>query len=544
MLNKLSDRQKWFRFSRWDGLAACGAVLYWGLYCRFGVDLYFFQEPRWEYRRIFLLLLILLVVAMRRLICRAVLQKDAFSRKFLRYTAVNLLVLLALMLLLWPGTWSWDDIHVLNQARSYSLYAWQHYLSSEAMILSAYFLPSAGGIVVVQLVIAAFVSGYCLTLVDTGLLDRGRRYHGVAVLLADLAFFLPPILFYDYSKFRNTLCSYLELLLLALTWRMARTPGARTVGNLCLFLTAAILTAAWRSENLYYIVLVLGLLLFIAGRRRWKRCLAATLAVCAAVVAIGRYNTGLIGNDNYAVMAIINPVVEVIREAERHPDGLREEQHDAIGKVLDWDRLMAEPLASGSALYWDGAVLSYTQEEYRAFQKTCLQLVLRYPAAFLQERAGMFWNTLGFNDFQYDPYTRTIRIFMPDTAEAKSWKENGEALNVSLREATIRLLAGRDEDGNKNLSNHIFWNLLPPLVFALAALVYGVRKRRWLFAYLVFCNLCKVPLIFATAPDTYFMYYMSVYLFGYVVAFGALAAWFNRRCPAKTACQGKELLTC
>lgn len=527
-----------------DGAAALIAVLYWAVYCRLDLDLLFFTETRTNYRQDFLLLLVILAVALRRLFARAFVQKDPFSQKFLRYTAINLLILLAVMLLLWPGTWSWDDIHVLNQARTYTLYAWQHYLSSEAIIFSAFFLPSASGVVLVQLVIVAFVAGYCLALLDVLYLDAGKRFHALAVFLAGLAFFMPAILFYDYSKFRSILCAYLELLVLALVWRMVKFVHTRTVGNILLLLVTVVLVAAWRSENFYYGILVFGLLLFIAGRHRWKRCLVATVAVCAAVLAIGRENTELIGNDNYSVLATLNPAVEVIREAADHPGGLSETQRAAIEKVLDWDSLMAEPYVTGTVLYGNGGVRSYTDEDYAAFEKTYVQLVLKYPLAFLRERGTMFWNTLGFNDSQYDPYNRTIRIFLPDTAESESWGDNGAALNVALREQTIRLLAGRNPDGSKNLFNHVFWNLLPPLLFVAAALVYGLLRRRWLLLYVALCNLCKVPLVFLTAPDTYFMYYMSVYLFGYVAAWFCLAVWFNRKCPAKTASHRKEFSTC
>lgn len=521
--------------SKLDGIAALTAMLYWAVYCYLDIDLQFFEYENWKYRGIFLLLLVFAAIAICRLVARAVLQKDPFSRKFLRYAAIHMGILLVFMLLLWPGTWSWDDIRVLNLSRTYDFVQWQHYLSSVAVILSAYFLPSAAGVVIVQLVIVAGVTGYSLALLDLLYLDIGRKYHGLAVLVAELAFLMPPILFYDYSKFRNSLCIYLELLLFALVWRMVKFPKLFKLPHVLLLLVVAVLVASWRSENFYYAFLVFGLLLFAVGRTFWKRCLAGTLAVCLAVFAIGQRNTDLIGNHNYEIMAIINPAVTLIRTAESRPDGLSEGQRQSVEAVIDWNSMMEQPYRDGPTLFWEGGVKGYTSEEYRAFQKTYVQMILRYPLIFLQERGEMFWNTLGFNDSQYDPYVRTINIFVPGSIEAESWQENGEALNVSLRAQTIRLLTGRRTDGSKNLGNHLFWNLLPPMLFAAAVLEYGFLRRKWLLVYVGLCNLCKVPLIFLTAPDTYFMYYMSVYLFGYVVAFFALAVYFNRKCNTKVA---------
>lgn len=507
--------------------------MYWAVYCLAGADLSFFTEVNARYRGIFLVLLVVAAVAFRRLAARALLQKDPFSRKFLRYTALHLVILLALMVLLWPGTWSWDDIQVLNHARAYDYVQWQHYLSSVAVILSAYFLPSAAGVVIVQLVLVALITGYCLALVDTLYLGAARRFHGLAVLAAELAFLMPPVLFYDYSKFRNTLCSYLELLVFALAWRMVKFPRLPRLFNLLLLLVSTVIMASWRSENFYYGFLVLGFLLLIVGRKYWKRCLAATLAVCLAVFGIGEHNTDLIGSHNYEIMALIDPAVALIRASQDEPEGLSPEQRQAVENVLDWDRVMARPYLDGTMLYWQGGVKGYTPEEYRTFQKTYVELILQHPGAFLRERGGMFWDTMGCNDEQYDPYERTIRIFEPGTEEYEQWGGNGRALNVPLRAQTIRLLTGRGADGNKTIMNHLFWNLLPPILFAAATLGHGLRNRKWLLFYGALCNLAKIPLIFLTAPDSYFMYYLSVYLFGYLVAWFALAIWLGRRCPAR-----------
>lgn len=520
-------------FTKTDRIAAACAALYWLVYCILGLDLQFFEFKHTKYRLVFLCLLILLAIVLVRLFRRAFVEKDTFSRRFLLYTGINLAILSVFLLLLWPGTWSWDDIGVLNGSIVYTLAGWQHFLSYLAMIFSAYLIPSAGGIVFVQTVIIAFISGYVLAIFDTYFLANTKRSHAVALVIADLVFFLPPILIYDYSKFRSTLCSYLEILLFALVIRISKTSPLLSKKNLLFLTIIIIIVASWRSENFYYAPLTFFFLLFILGSKRWKVCLFVAASTCALVVGIGQYNTYLIGTNNYSVMAIINQVTTLVRNIPKDTEGYPEDQINQIAKVLDIERIITETDKTGSVLYWDGATLDYSESDYKEFLQGYFGLISRYPTLFLQERFSMFWNTLGFNDLQYTPVDHSIQIYHPGNDFSDAWGTNRPALNVSVRESTLRFLGGETNTGARTTFYHIFWNILPPMLFAISAMAIFFFKGKYLLSFLCFSNVCKIPLIFLTAPDTYFMYYLSIYLFGYLIFFFTLALLFNRKCKRK-----------
>lgn len=520
-------------FTKTDRIAAACAALYWLVYCILGLDLQFFEFKHTKYRLVFLCLLILLAIVLVRLFRRAFVEKDTFSRRFLLYTGINLAILSVFLLLLWPGTWYWDDVGVLNGSQIYTLDGWQHFLSYLAIIFSAYFIPSAGGVVFVQTVIIAFISGFVLAIFDTYFLDGTKRFHTISLVIADLVFFLPPILIFDYSKFRSTLCSYLEILLFALTFRFVKDINFRKIKNYSFFFILTVLIASWRSENIYYAPFCFFLFLFVLGLRRWKSCLAIALAACFITLGIGNYNTSLIGTRDYSIVAFINQATVLARRAASDPSEDNSEALDCISQVLDLDCVLTATDKDGSSLYWQGVTLPYSQQDYKEFLSACLTLAIKYPYTFLQERLNMFWDSLGFNDKQVIPSDYSIKIYQPGNAFSDLWGTDRPALNVQLRESTIRFLSGLAADDSRTWFYHLFWNLTPPIVIAILFMLVCLIKKKFLLFFLTFSCLCKLPIIFLTAPDPYFMYYLSIYLFGYLIFFFTLALLFNRKCKRK-----------
>ena len=61
------------------------------------------------------------------------------------------------------------------------------------------------------------------------------------------------------------------------------------------------------------------------------------------------------------------------------------------------------------------------------------------------------------------------------------------------------------------------WIALP--VLALAVLLV---QRRWMLFFAAGTFFARIPLVFLTAPDTYFMYYLTPFIAGYAVAAAAV----------------------
>ena len=58
-----------------------------------------------------------------------------------------------LLILTWPGTWSWDDVFIVQKASQYDTSAWQHFFSGIFHILCLQTIPFVSGVIIMQILI-------------------------------------------------------------------------------------------------------------------------------------------------------------------------------------------------------------------------------------------------------------------------------------------------------------------------------------------------------------------------------------------------------
>ena len=199
-------------------------------------------------------------------------RRDPFTMRWLRWMLPYLLVTLVVLLIVWPGCWGADDLTVLQQARTLEANSWQHFLTSAAFILCLMFLPLPGGIVLIQTLLIAGAVGCFLAAAQTLACQRMQKPPAAGwFAILYIPFLLPPVLLHDMQPFRSTWSTWTELFaVFLLVWWYLR--GQRVTGRqLALFTLLGVLTASWRSENIYYLAALPVLLAFLAGKRRLRR---------------------------------------------------------------------------------------------------------------------------------------------------------------------------------------------------------------------------------------------------------------------------------
>ena len=134
---------------------------------------------------------------------------------------------------------------------------------------------------------------------------------------------------------------------------------------------------------------------------------------------------------------------------------------------------------------------------------------------------GERWNTFCESS---DLLENTTQLFTRDNVpNYETFREYplSRPINNDLRTSVIKMLEFRSSDAydTKLKVADAVYSVIPAVIILIVASVILLFKKRWTSLLLLLTVLAKVPLVFLTAPSRLFMYYYSVYLFGYCVLF-------------------------
>lgn len=457
-------------------------------------------------------------------------RRDDFAVRWLQWALPYLMVTLLVLLVVWPGCWGSDDLDVLHLARTLEPSAWQHFLTSTVFILSLMFLPLPGGVVLIQTLLIAGAVGCFLAAAET--LAREKMPKAPArgwFAILYLPFLLPPVVLHDMQPFRATWSSWCELfaLFLLVWWYLRGTPVGKK--QLTLFTLLGVLAAAWRSESIYYVVALPVLLAFLAGKKvvRPGAALLSAAGIVAGTLACSAYSNHLMGSSwEYQRWSLNYQAAALVQDADPQADA---EELACIDKFFDVEACRELSNLHGPALRdaicrTDGQV---TQEDWSACTKAIVRLALKYPGSLLRERLGVFLNTVRQNQTDSNQklvFATTVLVYSDDPAamrdNQKEFLYDSDSigtwpLNRDLREDFIMSLTYRTEFLGGLVA--VTWWMLPSLALLAAAILLLLVRRQWMLFLTAGALAARIPLVFLTAPDTYFMYYLTPYMAGYIL---------------------------
>lgn len=460
-------------------------------------------------------------------------RRDAFALRWLQWMLPYLLVTLVVLLIVWPGCWGSDDLDVLQLARTLEPSAWQHFLTSAAFILALMFVPVPGGVVLIQTLLIAGVVGCFLAAAETLACQRMARppARGWFALLY-IPFLLPPVLLHDMQPFRSTWSTWTELFtVFLLVWWYLRGQAV-TKKQLAVLTVLGILTASWRSENIYYLAALPVLLFFLVHKKLVPAAaaVAGTVCIVAGTLACNAYSNHLMGEAwLYQRVALCYQTAALVQDADPEADAGALALIDPIFDVQacrDLSTLHGSELRTAVTRGIDGV----TEADWNACKKGIAQLALKYPGSLLRERLGVFRNTVEQQQTESNQkivFAATVLEYtdapdnMRDSQKDFLYNSIGAwPLNRQLREDFIMSLSYRTEflAGLAAAT----WNMLPALLLLAAAVLVLLARRRWMLFFAAGALFARVPLVFLTAPDTYFMYYLTPYIAGYAITAAAL----------------------
>lgn len=451
------------------------------------------------------------------------------------------IILFAVLLFIWPGAWSWDDILVLTNSASYDLTPWQNFMSGFFDIMCLKTIPFSAGVIIMQIIIASLISSYCIDNI-TSVCFKKNKYFFIKQLLLIIPFLFSPILMYILAGFRMGIYSYLELLLIVKLLLLYFNKSKCSIINFFVITFLTIVIATWRTEAIYYPLLVF-IYLIIIGRKKIniKFSLLFLVISLVGILFLNNINNKLLGNNNYNLIPTLNPITDIIKNIDITSEN---ESIESVDKVIDVNKIIANPNMNGETYYFSGNIVrnDYTDEEYKEYLLSYLKLSFKYNQLFMKSTFIMFHKSIGAAVDNYIPVERTMTYnsasnttdLMDTNTESGNWWTYTDltfqkSINSNLRINLINMISGVDNNGRATIIYYSLWNLYIPLFGLLIILIILLIKKCWALIFLLLTVLCRVPLLIVTSPAPYFMYYLSVYLISYFLIIFAIIYFISKK---------------
>lgn len=437
-------------------------------------------------------------------------RRNVFYMGWFKLTLLYFLIMLVFFFILYPGHWVGDEFHILDVVKSYGTYSWQNFFTNIYYTFCLYIIPSAIGIVIIQMMFVCTIVGYVISRFRQ--LFINKKISNLLILV----FLLFPVIINNFYPLRLTVYSYVELLFLTKFLFLYLKPleTGNKVFELIGYSILITLLAFWRTEGIYYLVLLpfivvkLGLIR-VQCQKRIKSY--ASILLCVIIVCVGFSINKLTTSPMYQITASLNPLSTMIQ----HPlkGNKIQENLNNINAVVDLGVLRKYPSYTEIPAFWNGAVRGDYALHLSEYNKSFLYVVAHNPKLFLENRIDTFLASNSFGNilpldtglFSYDP-TIVSRF------EATNYLSS--PINLPLKLQVTRLLVMSDENKQPTFMSHFVWNIIPIFLLLVIVGLWKIIRRQYIWFFVIALILLRPILLFFAAPASYFMYYLPTYLSG------------------------------
>jgi hypothetical protein len=444
-------------------------------------------------------------------------NNDEIYVLWLKISLIYLFLLTILLVLIYPGHWVGDEFYILNAAKNYAVESWQNYFTIVYYTFSLYMLPTGVSIVIVQMIFSSFVVGYLIS-------NLYSKFSNKRIWLLTIApFLLPPILINIFYPLRLTLYSFILLLLVGrLFFIIQNNIFIKKQHQEIIFLSFLIaLVSFWRTEGIIYLSLFpvsIYVTRYYMLLKKKDIKSYAVISLCVVIISLGLMINKATLNPRYELTAYINPLSTMI-QGELRGDKT-EESLTKINKAIDLNIVRDYPSFTEIPSYWKGAVKSDFIYNSTDLRKGYYYIVIHNLDKFFANRINTFLATnsfgnvlpLGLGHFSKEEY-RTD----PYTINFIETNKFSEPINYNIKLATTKFLIMGDENNDINLIGHYIWNIIPVVLLLLGLMIHIIIKKKYIQASILASLLISALLIFLTAPASYFMYYLPLYIVGYYI---------------------------
>ncbi len=449
---------------------------------------------------------------------------DSVYRLQVKIGAVYFAVMFVFFIITWPGVWRFDELLILENNYHLQLDYWQHYFTSIYYIVCMMAIPFPAGIVFFQIIIISCAVAY-IFIQAYQLLNQSN-----AAYLVLVPFFFISMIDTNLYPLRMSIYTYLVVILFLQMILIAKDEVRYSTKGAVLLALLVAVVGLWRTESMVFLVTI-PVSLWLIGRKKYAVKQQLVFLICFILLAAGlaapqQLGTKKQSNDEYEITGIIMPLTAVIKPA--YSNSADAQLLNDINKVLDVEKL--KDSEDGIVAFWHDDVVryDYNREEYQQFLESGMRLITKYPTVFVKERLYVFMKASAMTE-NSNPHVGNSAGIFEEQVERYVTFRNRYLFNLpifpKIRSAAIHMLEGRHPTRifHPIVTFRIFYNLLPAILTMIILMIGSVIKKN-LAGFLVSVNILGLSLlVLITAPGIYFMYYLPIYLTGYLCLFGWIA---------------------
>ena len=449
-----------------------------------------------------------------------IIQKDPFYILWLKISLAYGLLMLFILIILYPGHWVGDEFDILEAVRNYSLYSWQNYFTNIFYTFSLYLIPTGVGIVAIQLSIISLIIGY-VTALSKNIFHNKRTY--LILIVPFLAF---PVLLNNFYPLRLTLFSYGLLLLVSFLLFLHLKVLSPVRPKLFFIFVAFIMSIIcfWRSEGVLYL-LTLPLFAYKLGLVQKSKLkdisTYTTILIGLSLIGLAFSINKVTTSDKYQITATLNPISTMIQGDLRGKN--INQDLEALDKVVDLSIVKQYPSYDEIPSFWHGAVRDDYYLHLKGYNSHVYSIFANNLNSFLSNRMQTFLRT---NSFGPAPALGLGQFYNPDPIIIEkvnhfyATNKLSRPLNPELKLAITKRLLLVNNSYKPTLPAKLIWSVIPTLSGLIILLIISGLKRKWIIFTITIFLLTHAVIIFLTAPASYFMYYLPIYLAGnFLIAF-------------------------
>ncbi len=517
----------------------CMAIIQWLINLCFSIDKVFFQYSgipyRWMVIKITYLILLVLLWKFILNFVYEIRKGGKNHQRGLVIFGVYFCFLMIVMIIVWPGIWSWDDIRTLLEIREYSsFFAWQHVLTGFYQDIFLQLIPAPVGIIILQNAVIAMIVAFFVVTMETkmGVGILSNKIFDIIIKL--IPFMLPPVLAYQFSGYRMGLYVYCEMLVITALIRLCTDESPWSLSFIVLFCTISSIVTVWRTESFIYVLIIPFMILFSKNVFMSNRKKAFVIFLFfAEFVLLNSWQKKELGDNNYQIVSILRPCVVLVRMADTEKNSVEVKN---LERVISVKTVLDNPQVNGEDLYWKYGVVNsvYSKDDYNAFLGAFLSLAAKYPEVVINERKALAKQSLGisFSNVTNIPESATLyekgNIFADVAFGDKRFGEY--PIWPKLRKRFIYLLGCRTSTGE--LVGPVFriiWNVTIPIWILIYAGCKLITKKKWMYLLIWGAIVFRIPIVLLTQPAGWIMYLLPFYFLGYIYLIYKLLLHFSKK---------------